>query len=189
MILKDNIINNHSPLLTRFLPKLKSLDNDLAILDLACGTGRNGLFCLENNFNVCFADINKDSLFQVESTIKTNKLDSSLADFDLVDFETVGSNPLASKQYSAILVFRYLHRPLMESIKQAVTENGLVIYETFTTEQAQFGRPKNPDFLLIKGELGEIFSDWKILHSFEGIVTSDSTGQKQAIAQIVAQKI
>jgi len=86
------------------------------------------------------------------------------------------------------MIFRYLHRPLIEQIKAAVAPNGLVIYETFTQAQAELGRPKNPDFLLKAKELASYFSDWQILHSFEGIKVSDTSGNKQAIAQIIARK-
>ena len=79
-----------------------------------------------------------------------------------------------------------MHRPLFEQLKKSIEPGGILIYETFTEEQATLGRPKNPDFLLKKGELGDLFSDWKITHTFEGIVASDSG--KQAIAQIIAFK-
>ena len=78
---------------------------------------------------------------------------------------------------------------LFEQLKASIKPGGIIIYETFTEQQAQFGRPKNPDFLLKPKELVELFSDWNILHSFEGIkplLNDDET--KQAIAQIVAVK-
>jgi tellurite methyltransferase len=84
------------------------------------------------------------------------------------------------------MVFRYLHRPLIEQIKAAVVPNGLVIYKTFTLGQAELGRPKNPDFLLKEGELAEYFSDWKIIHYFEGTTVSNTGNHNQAIAQVVA---
>lgn len=77
---------------------------------------------------------------------------------------------------------------MFEQIKQATISGGIVVYETFTVDQAQFGRPKNPDFLLKHGELAELFADWQILHSFEGIVDANNDAGKQAIAQIVARK-
>ena len=65
--------------------------------------------------------------------------------------------------------------------------------EEFTVDQAGFGRPKNPDFLLKHGELAELFSDWQIIHSFEGVIDAKNTNVhndsgKQAIAQIIARK-
>jgi tellurite methyltransferase len=180
----------HSSLLEKYLPELNPHENSLPILDLACGNGRNGLFCLEKNLAVTFADINTQSLANVQQAIShdADKYQSTLATFWLIDFEQRFSQPLVENSYSAVMVFRYLHRPLIEQIKAAVVPNGLVIYETFTLGQAVLGRPKNPDFLLKKGELLEHFAGWQIIHSFEGTIISDTGNHSQAIAQVVARK-
>jgi SAM-dependent methyltransferase len=180
----------HSPLLNQCLHELKHSAINLPILDLACGSGRNGLFLLEQDFSVIFSDIKSEALAEIKQAINNKKqpLPVELASFLQVDLEQQGANLLQENSYSSILVFRYLHRPLIKQIKAAVSPNGLVIYETFTTEQAEFGGPKNPDFLLKAGELASYFSDWQILHSFEGVKISDSGTSKQAVAQIIARK-
>jgi SAM-dependent methyltransferase len=180
----------HSSLLEPFIQELKTLSCQRPILDLACGSGRNGLFCLKHKIQTTFADIKEQSLHDIQQTINNGKttFDASIAYFSQVDFEQSNAKPLTENSYGAIMVFRYLHRPLIEQIKAAVIPNGLVIYETFTEQQAEFGRPKNPDFLLKEGELTSYFSGWEILHSFEGIKTSDTGSSQQAIAQIIARK-
>jgi SAM-dependent methyltransferase len=180
----------HSLLLNQYLSELKKNQSSLPILDLACGNGRNGLYCLEQNLPVTFADIKVQALSDVKQTINNDRarFTSPLAVFWQVDFEQKFTTLLAENSYSALLVFRYLHRPLMEQIKAAVVPNGLVIYETFTVSQAELGRPKNPEFLLKVGELAEYFADWQILHTFEGVKVSDNGITPQAIAQIVARK-
>jgi tellurite methyltransferase len=183
-------ILQHSPLIRQYLKQLKSLSTEkqATVLDLACGSGRNGLYLIENGIPVTFADVNSAAIEQVQQLASMANTKQQ-TDFWTIDFEQEGVAPLAGKFFAAILVFRYLHRPLFKQIKQAILPNGIIIYETFTTAQAQFGRPKNPDFLLKPGELVDIFSNWKILYSFEGIVESgNSDGSKQAIAQIVAIK-
>lgn len=178
----------HSPLISKYIKQLESLSTDkqAPILDLACGSGRNGLYLIENGIPVTFADVNSVAIEQVRE-LASMANNPQQASFWSVDFEQEGVTPLAGKYFAAIMVFRYLHRSLFEQIKQAILPEGIIIYETFTTAQAQFGRPKNPDFLLKSGELLDIFSDWKILHSFEGIIES-ANGTKQAVAQIVAIK-
>ena len=169
------------------------------VLDLACGSGRNGLYLVNQNIPVVFADIKESALEQVESTVTRHHYEEkSTTDFWQVDFEQDSFEqeelkPLAGKSFSAIIVFRYLHRPLFEQIKQAVIPGGYVVYETFTVDQPQFGRPKNPNFLLNHGELAELFSDWTIIHSFEGVIDAknadaNNASGKQAIAQIIARK-
>lgn len=190
---------SHSPLLEKTVKLLHEANMQAPVLDLACGSGRNGLYLLNQNIPVVFADIKESALEQVESTVNChNGEEKSTASFWQVDFEQDSFEqeelkPLAGKSFSAIIVFRYLHRPLFEQIKQAVIPGGYVVYETFTVEQPQFGRPKSPNFLLNHGELAKLFSDWDIIYSFEGVIdakNADANNEsgKQAIAQIIARK-
>ena len=182
----------HSSLIQKYLLTLQTLQasKQVPVLDLACGKGRNGLYLVENDINVNFADVNGEALEQVEQSLKRLSSDKQkLAQCWHVDFEQANTNPLHDKCFAAVMVFRYLHRPLFEQIKAMIKPGGMIIYETFTEQQAQFGRPKNPDFLLKPRELIEQFSDWKILHSFDGVVNAPANGDvKKAIAQIVAKK-
>ncbi len=183
---------HHSPLLDKYLSKLQKL-NDIhqdPILDLACGSGRNGLYLVDNHLCVTFADVKAEVLAQVKQSLSDfDTTKQPLANCWHVDFEQAQTAPLQGKSFAAVMVFRYLHRPLFEQIKKAIKPGGMIIYETFTEQQAQFGRPKNPDFLLKPSELLEQFSGWQILHSFEGVVsTPQNNDSKQAIAQIVAIK-
>ena len=135
------------------------------VLDLACGGGRNGIFLARHNLPVVFADINSAALEKVSKELESTK---TKAQFWEVDFEDPDCRPLTGKNFDAILVFNYLHRPLIPDIRSCLVEGGLLIYETFTVEQAAIGRPRNPDFLLNPGELRSWFEDWNVLHSFEG---------------------
>jgi tellurite methyltransferase len=101
-----------------------------------------------------------------------------------VDLEKEGENPLPEDAFQGIVLFRYLHRPLIDCIKKAIKKGGIVIYETFTVDQPKFGKPYNPDFLLKRGELSGWFADWDILHYFEGIMSTP----ERAVAQIVCRK-
>jgi SAM-dependent methyltransferase len=178
-----------SILVSQYLEELRTAARIAPVLDLACGTGRNGLFLVENDIPVVFADIRQDALDQVRESLD-QKPPAAQQGSELwrVDFEESGSKALGAKSYGAILVFRYLHRPLMAAIERAVIPGGLIIYETFTVEQPKFGRPTNPDFLLEPGELPRHFPGWNILHEFEGEAHNINTGNTQAIAQMVARK-
>jgi len=185
---------SHSPLLEKTIKLLHEANRQAPVLDLACGNGRNGLYLVNQNIPVVFADIKESALEQVENAITRHHCEEkSMANFWQIDFEQDDVKPLVAKSFSAIIVFRYLHRPLFEQIKQAVIPGGYVVYETFTVDQPQFGRPKNPDFLLKHGELAELFADWHIIHSFEGVIDAKNAeanngSGKQAIAQIIARK-
>jgi SAM-dependent methyltransferase len=154
------------------------------VLDLACGSGRNGLYLARQDIPVVFADVRAQALDEVAAALG----EQSTARLWQVDFEQDGTEPLAGERFGAILVFRYLHRPLMPAIVDAIAPGGLVVYETFTVEQARHGRPKNPDFLLRRDELPGYFRGWQVLHHFEGEMRDRDTGNHQALARLVARK-
>lgn len=151
------------------------------VLDLACGNGRNGLLLAARNWPVVFADRDGQKLQDIASKTAFGASASELWEIDL---EIAGSMPLGGRQFDAVLVFNYLHRPLMAALKTAVRPGGLVMYETFTEAQRAFGRPRNPDFLLKHGELRSYFEDWQILHSFEGELTDPA----RAVASLIARR-
>lgn len=174
-----------SILLVEHLPVLREASRFGPVLDLACGSGRNGLWLARQGLPVICADIRADALEQIQAEARDLALP---LDTCQVDFETGDTRPLAGEQYGAILVFRYLHRPLMPDIAAAILPGGLLVYETFTVDQPRFGRPTNRDFLLEPGELPGYFPGWEQLHTFEGVVRNPDTGANVAIAQLVARK-
>ena len=168
-------------LLLDHMQLLRGLDRSLPVLDLACGNGRNGLALAAAGLPLLFADQSTSALETVEQRLSEADLPGRTWQIDL---EQPGTNPLAGKRFAAIVVFRYLHRPLFPAIRDAVVPGGIVVYETFTIEQRRFGRPNNPDFLLQPGELEANFRGWERIYYFEGIGTDPDRG----IAQIVARK-
>jgi SAM-dependent methyltransferase len=163
-------------LLEEFLPLLVTEVNGNGVLDLACGSGRNGKLLVQHNLPAIFADISSAALNKISSELAGLE---TAAQFWEVDFEDPVSRPLAGKKFDVILVFNYLHRPLIPDIRKSLVAGGLLFYETFTVKQAALGRPKNPDYLLKPGELHSWFEDWEILHYFEGIEESCPEGRKE----------
>jgi tellurite methyltransferase len=151
------------------------------VLDLACGDGHNGLSAAEKGWTVILADLSESALRKAELAAK--RLQGEVTIWH-VDLETGNDNPLRPEGYGVVLVFRYLHRPLMPCIKKALVRGGVLFYETFTAEQSRFGKPKNPDHLLNSGELLEWFKEWTVIHHFEGF----KYRPRRAIAQIVCIK-
>jgi tellurite methyltransferase len=151
------------------------------ILDLACGDGHNGVFLAQQGLPVVCCDRSQEAL------AGARKLASALGvavKLWQVDLEQEGINPLGEDVYGGAVIFRFLHRPLIPCIKKSLRKGGIVVYETFTTDQAKLGKPRNPRFLLKHGELINWFERWEILHAFEGIDGSPP----RAIGQLVARK-
>jgi tellurite methyltransferase len=150
------------------------------VLDLASGKGQNGLFLAELGLPVVLADRNSALLGKAKEAATAKKMNVSLWE---VDLET-GPNSLDEDHYRAMVVFRYLHRPLIPFIKKAIKKRGLLIYETYTTGQILYSRPHNPDHLLEPRELFEWFKDWEVVQYFEGLLENP----RRSIAQLVAVK-
>lgn len=168
-------------LLLDHLDLLTEMDRSLPVLDLACGAGRNGLALARQGLSLVFADRSATALESVQQQLIESDLSARVWQ---VDLEQPQSNPLADLTCSALICFRYLHRPLFPAIRKIVIPGGLVVYQTFTVDQSQFGRPHNPDYLLRAGELKHQFRDWEQLHYFEGVLQDPS----RAVAQIVTRK-
>lgn len=151
------------------------------MLDLASGDCHNGIYLAASGLEVICCDVSAESLGRARSLAVAAGVEINTWH---VDLERDGSNPLPLDYFAGIIVFRYLYRPLITSIKNALKNQGILIYETFTIAQREFGKPSNPNFLLQPAELLSWFGTWKIIHHFEGF----QENPKRAIAQIVCQK-
>ena len=157
--------NPASAYLVRHLDTVLSAAGLGPVLDLACGKGANGLLLAQKGAKVLFWDRDSQNLDLIASTAAHRGLEVLTRQ---VDLETGQKNILPAHFFAAVLVFRYLHRPLIPEIKRAVLPGGVVIYETFTLRQAEIGKPSNPHFLLRDNELPELFNDWEIIDSYQG---------------------
>ncbi len=102
------------------------------------------------------------------------------------DLETPHGIPVRPGLCGAILVFRFLFRPLAGAIRDSLTPGGLLVYETFTIHQRNLGYgPVNADFLLHDGELRATFADLEILEYWEGLTSGD---RPEALARLSARK-
>ena len=170
----------HKLLLDR-IDLLLDPDGSLPVLDLACGEGQNGLVLAERGTPVVFADRSATALEEIKQRLQDEQLPGRTWQIDL---EQPGINPLSGQSFSAIICFRYLHRPLFPAILHAVMPGGLVVYETFTIGNRRFGRPRSGEFLLQPKELENTFQGWEILHSFEGTLAEPD----RCISQVVVRK-
>lgn len=148
-------------------------------LDIAMGGGRNSVYLAQQGFQVEGVD-NSDEAISLANTLAKEK-GVSIA-VRLIDLET---EPFIQAQaYDCIICFNYLQRSLFPFIRKGVRQGGIILYETYIVDQAQFGRPKSPDHLLNHNELLTLFSGFRVLRYREGIL-----GEEKAVAGIVAQKI
>ncbi|MFI5006627.1 MAG: class I SAM-dependent methyltransferase [Solirubrobacterales bacterium] len=133
-------------------------------LDVACGRGRHALLLAAAGFPVRAVDRDTGLIDALRGTAESLGLPLRA---EVMDLET-GAADLGFQAYDLVLVFNYLHRPLFPALARALAPGGLLLYETFTVEQARRGKPTNPDFLLLPGELRERVAPLLVLREREG---------------------
>ncbi|MAI78620.1 MAG: hypothetical protein CL917_06755 [Deltaproteobacteria bacterium] len=157
-----------SPPSILFESQLKSLSAASThgpIVDLACGRGRHALAAAQRGWPVIGLDRNRKFLKELQETSRSSNLPISPV---FTDLETPFGIPLKKGSAGAVLVFRFLYRPLAQAIEALLAPGGLLLYETFTTAQAQRATgPSNPSFLLKPGELKKLFPTLETLHYSE----------------------
>jgi SAM-dependent methyltransferase len=148
------------------------------VLDVACGKGRNAKFVAATGRPVHAIDRDAQALSELLEWARARKLPLTTEPLDLeTDLPSLGH-----AQYDAVIVFNYLHRPLIPVIIEALAPGGYLLYETFTVGQAARGHPRNPDFLLRDGELPRLIWPLVVVRAREGDVDG------KLIASVVAQK-
>jgi tellurite methyltransferase len=164
------------------LAQIKAASQMGAVVDLACGRGRHTLAAAAAGISVVGIDRNRAFLAELRETAAQRAL---AVETLLADLENPAEIPLRNHCCGSVFVFRFLHRPLIPEITRVLTPGGLLVYETFTTDQLALGTgPRNPDYLLEPGELPELFSELEILDHWEGL---NSETENAHIARITAR--
>ncbi len=149
------------------------------VLDVAMGSGRNAIYLAKVGFNVEGVDKSSKAVNIVLELARKAEVNIKAQVSDLE-----GHYPIEKDAYEVIMCFNYLQRSLIPQIKDGLKKGGMVVYEIFIMDQARFGKPKNPDYLLKHNELLDIFRGFWCLRYREGIVKGP-----KAIVSIIAQKL
>ena len=153
-----------------------------AVADLACGRGRNALAIAGDGVPVVGVDRDAAHLGELRATALARGLAIRAVRADL---EAAPFPPLRPGSCGAVVVCRYLHRPLAPRLAALLAPGGLLLYETFTIHQRELGHgPRNPDFLLEPDELPALFPGLAIEAHWEGL--SDEA-KPAAVARLAAR--
>ncbi|HET9315464.1 MAG TPA: rhodanese-like domain-containing protein, partial [Vicinamibacteria bacterium] len=104
-------------------------------LDVACGRGRHALLLAAAGFEVRAVDRDDEALAALAESARRLELPVTV---ERLDLET-GQVDLGTRAYALVAVFQYLHRPLFPAIVDAMAPGALLLYETFTVDQAAAG--------------------------------------------------
>jgi len=171
-----------SSLLLDHLDALRAGAGRGPVLDLACGRGRNVIELAAQGIPVVRIDRDRGFLHELRRRGAALPAPPSALRADLEEHADL---PVRAGSCAAILVFRFLFRPLCPAIARALRPGGLLLYETFTTRQRALGRgPTRDAFLLEPGELPGLFPALERLHHDE----AEARGSPpEATARLVAR--
>jgi rhodanese-related sulfurtransferase len=182
--LAEGANHDHPIAPSRFLVDNFDLLTKGLALDLAMGEGRNAIYLASRGYDVDGVDVDAGAVARARASAR--RLGAPIR--AVVGNVEDGTYIVPIETYDLIVVFHFLHRPLFHDIRDGLKPGGCVVYQTFTTEQAQFGRPKDPAHLLQPGELQGVFADWEILRFREAIEPGIAGAPPKALAGIVARK-
>jgi SAM-dependent methyltransferase len=149
-------------------------------IDLAAGSGRNAIFLAAHGYPTDAVDASEVAVEKLSALAIKESLPIITTRAELPDYT------IAKNTYAVILNFYFLERKLFLPIKEGLVDGGMLLFETYTIEQARFGRPCNHEFLLKPNELLHSFSDLHIIHYHERIDRSGPV--PKAIASLLAEK-
>jgi tellurite methyltransferase len=144
-------------------------------LDVACGTGRHGLFLAAQGRHVTAVDFSEAALDILEARARSRHLPvrrsnrfSEGGRHGHGGLELMRANleriHLPEGCFDLILCVQFLQRSLFPQMARALRPKGVLLMETFTRAQLEFeGGPRNPAYLLEHGELREAFPELRVL--------------------------
>jgi len=142
------------------------------------GDGQNAIFLARQGFAVSGVDI---SDVAVERAVRLSQAAGMTIDAQRLDLRRT---TLPADTYDVVACFSYLQRDLFPQIVHTLKTGGMVIYETFTSEQARHGHPTNPAYLLQPNELLEAFRAFRIRVYRDLIVPGP-----KAVASLIGEKV
>lgn len=149
-------------------------------LDLACGNGRHARLLAAQGLTVIALDRDAAALaaFDEDGIVPVQ--------LDLESPDSVW--PFAPHSLAGIVVTNYLHRPLFGAIVGSLAPDGVLIYETFARGNEAFGKPSNPDFLLMPGELLGVAGrgGLRVLAFEDGVVATPRPARVQRLCAVGA---
>src|SRR3990172_3343987 len=121
-------------------------------LDVAMGTGRNTLYLASLGYEVTGTDVSGVAVARCRAEAAARGLRIEAVQADLESYQ------LAREAYDVVVDFYYLQRDLAPALVAALRPGGVLVFESFTTEQRRFGwGPAQDDFLPRPGELRSLF--------------------------------
>ncbi|MBN2865647.1 MAG: class I SAM-dependent methyltransferase [Thiotrichales bacterium] len=148
-------------------------------LDLGCGGGRDAVFLAKQGWQVSAID-NENRVIKRAKQLALRS--GASVKFRCCDLKNTGC--LTDQTFDLVMVMRFLNRDLFEPIKQRIKPGGWLVFQTFTEGVEKFGSPKNPNFILKRDELSQVFKDFKIITD-----RMETLSDGRPVVSFIAQKL
>jgi SAM-dependent methyltransferase len=146
------------------------------VLDVASGGGRHSRVFAARGCEVVAVDRDASALASLEGVAGVTTR--------CVDLEG-DVWPLAGERFAGIVVTNYLHRASLPYLLDSLTDDGVLLYSTFAIGNEAYGKPSNPNFLLLPGELLAFVAARLDVVAFEqGLITADRAAVVQRVAAV-----
>lgn len=145
------------------------------VLDLACGAGRHSRHFLERGYRVVAVDRDLRGVDDLAGHPGAELVE--------VDLEDGGPFVLAGRTFDGVVVANYLYRPILGDLVKVIGAGGVLLYETFAAGNEIFSSPRNPDYLLRRGELLDLARPHLEVVAYEDLKVSSP---KPAVVQRIA---
>jgi SAM-dependent methyltransferase len=133
------------------------------VLDVACGLGRHARYFAARGCLVDAVDRDPNCAAALAGVLRVR--------FLAADIEN-GRWPYDGRLFDAIVVTNYLYRPLFPRLLSSLARGGVLLYETFAAGNERYGKPSNPEFLLLDRELLERCAPLLHVLAFEDGISS-----------------
>jgi 2-polyprenyl-3-methyl-5-hydroxy-6-metoxy-1,4-benzoquinol methylase len=151
-------------------------------IDLACGLGENALFLAKKGLETSAWDISSVALGKLKQNAKKNNLTIS------VKHVHIEPNNLPKNAFDVIVLSHFLDRSLCNAIIDGLKPKGLLFYQTYVREKLGSSGPKNPEFLLARNELLQLFNPLTVLLYREDSLVGDLGCGERNEAFFIGQK-
>ena len=148
-------------------------------LDVACGLGRNAIHLAAHGYAVDAMDVSGVALAGARARACAAGVEVNWIETDLEQPD------VACGAYDVIVVARFLDRPLIPRLIDALRPGGHVVYDHHCITSADVGGPTSHRFRARPNELLDRFRVLRVLFYEEGI-TTDPDGSRMALARLVA---
>lgn len=178
----SRILWSPSPLIKTFVTEYanqSSADTKPLALDIGCGGGRDAVYLSMNGWDVTGIDHKKTVMQRAKQLASFHHQHVHWLTCSVKEPGCLPSQPV-----DLIVIIRYLNRALFDNIKTLLKPNGYLVFQTFVEGVEAFGSPKNPNYILKKGELAKTFKDFRII-----VDRIDTLNDGRPVASFIAQKI